>query len=359
MLDHPGVTVRAFKEEPAGPADRQRGIAAAVEEQQRLFPRLKPLIDRPGQRRRDPAAPFNLLLPQIDQAGFRQLSRAEPFRQFDALVLPRLSIRPAFEGGGRGGEHSHRLTQRGPQHRHVAGRIKRAILLLVRPVMLLIDHDQAEVFEGEEQGRPGANHQLGIARRRPDPDAAALRSRDLGVPLSGPRAEPRLNPFNERCSESDFGEEDEGLSPLPHTLRHRLHVNFGLARSGDALQQLRLKPPGGDGGAHDACRRLLSFRKLMADARSQLGKRFCACPLFNDQRARRGEAFDHARRYASRVGDLSGGHRGAANSLQRLKHPFTGGSSPVGAFRTQPIDYLGLRRLAQIGRPRRQPQHRA
>ncbi len=37
MLDHPGCAVRALEAVAAGPAQRQRGEASAIEEQQRLL----------------------------------------------------------------------------------------------------------------------------------------------------------------------------------------------------------------------------------------------------------------------------------------------------------------------------------
>ena len=62
-------------------------------------------------------------------------------------------------------------------HRHVARLIDDAILLLERLLMLLIDDDQAEIAERQEQGRARADHDLGIAARRPRARSGAARDR--------------------------------------------------------------------------------------------------------------------------------------------------------------------------------------
>ena len=37
MIDQPGIAIRALQAEAAGAAERERRVAAAVQEQQRLF----------------------------------------------------------------------------------------------------------------------------------------------------------------------------------------------------------------------------------------------------------------------------------------------------------------------------------
>jgi len=51
MIDQPGVADRAGKTMPAGTAQGQRRIAAAIEEQQRLFALLDRLSDIVGKAR--------------------------------------------------------------------------------------------------------------------------------------------------------------------------------------------------------------------------------------------------------------------------------------------------------------------
>jgi hypothetical protein len=51
--------------------------------------------------------------------------------------------------------------------------------------MLLIDHDQAEIGEGEKESRAGTDHELGFVLGHCSPDAPAHWRRHAGVPLGG------------------------------------------------------------------------------------------------------------------------------------------------------------------------------
>ena len=62
--------------------------------------------------------------------------------------------------------------------------------------MFLIHDDQAEIAEGQEQRRPGADHQPRLARRRGDPDPAALGAGQGGVPLGGGAAKASFDTFD-------------------------------------------------------------------------------------------------------------------------------------------------------------------
>jgi len=54
-------------------------------------------------------------------------------------------------------------------------------------------------------------------------------------------AEAIVEAFQERLGQRDLGEQDEALPPLSDRLRHRLEIDLGLARSGDAIEQSRVE----------------------------------------------------------------------------------------------------------------------
>ena len=85
VIDQPGVAVRAGEAEAAGAAQRQRRIAAAVEEKQRLLAALDRGLHRAGERRRDEAAGRRALMAQIDRLDRRHALAAETLRQGEAL----------------------------------------------------------------------------------------------------------------------------------------------------------------------------------------------------------------------------------------------------------------------------------
>jgi hypothetical protein len=73
VLDHPGGAVRALEAVPAGAAQGQRRIAAAVEEQQALLAALEIGLQLAHQRRRQPAAARRRILDEVDRGDVRQL----------------------------------------------------------------------------------------------------------------------------------------------------------------------------------------------------------------------------------------------------------------------------------------------
>ena len=122
-------------------------------------------------------------------------------------------------------------------HRHIARLIGDAVLLLVGLVVLLIDDDEAEIGEGQEQRRAGADHELRLVLGHRAPDAAAHRRRQPRVPLGGLGAEALLAAGEEGAGERDLGHEHERLLPALQALRDRLEIDLGLAGAGDAVEQ--------------------------------------------------------------------------------------------------------------------------
>ena len=81
VIDQPGVADGAGKAMPAGPAQRQRRVTAAVEKQQRLLAPLDRDPDLFGEPRRDEAAARRRFAAQIDRLDMRHVLAAEARRQ--------------------------------------------------------------------------------------------------------------------------------------------------------------------------------------------------------------------------------------------------------------------------------------
>ena len=129
-------------------AERQRRKAAAVEEQQRLFAALERDFHGFGETRRDEAPARRSLAPQVDGFDRRQVLTAEAFRQTKVLIAAAFGIHHGLDRRRGGGEHNWNFRLARAHHRHVAGMIADAILLLVGRIVLLIDDDQAEIGIG-------------------------------------------------------------------------------------------------------------------------------------------------------------------------------------------------------------------
>ncbi len=107
--------------------------------------------------------------------------------------------------------------------------------------MRFVDDDQAERCVRQEQSRARADRHLGLAAGNRAPGAAALRRAKARMPGDGGAAEARLEALEERLGQRDFGQQDERLLVVAQGLGDRFEIDFGLARSGDAVEQHRVE----------------------------------------------------------------------------------------------------------------------
>jgi hypothetical protein len=141
--------------------------------------------------------------------------------------------------------------------------------------VLLVDHDQAEVADGGEDGGAGADADARLAAAQPPPLVVALAGRERRVEDGEAVAEPGPEARHRLRGEPDLGDEDDrAASPLQRRL-DRGQVDLGLARAGDAVQQ---QPALGAGGAverghHRRDRRLLLGQQLGAAGRGREARR--------------------------------------------------------------------------------------
>ena len=145
------------------PAEDHRREAAAVQQDDRLLPAFEPR--RPSPRaaarsgsRRGPPPRNSSRMSTITHVGHRPIEHA--LLERDQLVAPALRVVIALERRRGRAEHAPaRLRMPRPHHGDVASVIARALLLLVRAVVLLVDDDQAEVG-------PARTPRSGCRRRR-------------------------------------------------------------------------------------------------------------------------------------------------------------------------------------------------
>ena len=241
VIHQPGVADGAGEAMPAGAAQRQRRIAAAVEEQQRLLAPLDRDPDLLGQPRRDEAAARRRLAAQIDRLDMRHVLAAEARRQHDALIAALARIDLGLDRRRRGRQHDRDFGDMRAHHRHVAGVIMRAVVLLVGLVVLFIDHDQPEIGVGQKQRRARADHDLRFAGRDRRPVARAGARRQFGMPFQRPHAETLRKAIEELSGQRDLRHQDQRLLAAADDFGDRLEIDFGLARAGDAVEQRDVK----------------------------------------------------------------------------------------------------------------------
>ena len=208
------------------------GIAAAVEEEERLLAGDVRLAQRGDQRRAEPAPARRGVGAEVDRVDPRQLCAAEPRRQLQLGIAPAGDLDLRFDRRGRGGEDDGRGLEAGAHHRDVAAVVLDAVVLLEPGVVRLVDDDQPQVGEVEEQRRPGPDDDPRLAARRRPPRPAALAPAHLAVPWHRRDAEARGEAVQPRRGQRDLGNEHQRLAPGPERGGDAFEIDLGLARPG-------------------------------------------------------------------------------------------------------------------------------
>ena len=224
--------------------------------------------------------------------------------------------------------------------------------------MLLVDDDEAEVVEGQIQGRAGADDEPRAARPRHAPAAAALGHGEARVPFGRAGAEAGVHALDELRRERDLGQKDERLAAHPQALGHGLQVHLGLARAGDALQERGAVGAAGDLSAQVARGLGLLARKgRPGAARVELGIGRVARRVGLPHRAGGDQAAHHAGGDAGGVRQLLEAEGLAVCLLQRLDHAGAGVGHPVRPAVAAQVDAPHRRRIAQARRAGGEAQH--
>ena len=111
-------------------------------------------------------------------------------------------------------------------------------VLLVRAVVLLIQNDQAQRFQGNKHGGAGSHHHQRLFRRKtaaPGPDPFGVTT--TAVVLENAGAKTFAAAVNELGDQSDLGGEQQDMPAPLQLLGRQLEVHLGLAGAGDSPQQ--------------------------------------------------------------------------------------------------------------------------
>ncbi len=115
--------------------------------------------------------------------------------------------------------------------------------------MLFIHHDEAEVGEGQEQRRAGADHDLRALLGHGAEGGAAHGGGEFGMPDRRGGAEAGGEALQELDGEGDFRQQDQGLAAGGDGGGDGFQIHLGLAGAGDAVEQRDGEGLRGDGGA--------------------------------------------------------------------------------------------------------------
>ena len=110
-------------------------------------------------------------------------------------------------------------------------------LLLVGPLVLFVNHDEAQVLYRGEQGAAGANHHVESAAPYVPPLVEFLARRLLAMQQGDAAREPGVNPLQRLRGQSYFRHQEHGPPAHAGGVGHGPQVHLGLAAAGDAVEQ--------------------------------------------------------------------------------------------------------------------------
>jgi len=139
----------------------------------------------------------------------------------------------------------------GAHDRDVACRVTKAVLLLVRSVVFLVDDDQPEARQRSEYRRTRAEHDRCLTGARHRPGARAFAIAQTGMQYGERDRKARTKTRHQLRGESNLRHQYQCRAAARQHPRDCLQIHFGFAASGYAMQQERLKAMrGGDGVEH-------------------------------------------------------------------------------------------------------------
>ena len=115
--------------------------------------------------------------------------------------------------------------------------VPRRALLLVGGLLLLVDHDQADLAEGREERRPRAHHDIGGTVEDAAPLVEALARRQLAVQEGDAVAEPGHEARCDLRRQCDLGHQDDHPKAARDRLARGPQVHLGLPARGHAMKQ--------------------------------------------------------------------------------------------------------------------------
>lgn len=234
-----GIAAGAVRTPAAVVTEEDRGVAAAIEEDEDLVACGQLSFDPGEDVAGDPAV--SALTPDVHEFPGRWLCPAGALPQAEVAVPARFPMMQGLERGGRRSEDDGDPLPGRAHDGEISGVVGKAFVLLEGEIMLLVDDDHPELGQGGED--PGAGCQ-DHAR----PAGTCLTPRAQPLPLGEPRVvgvdagpESFAKTLDELWGQADLRHEDERLATLGHGLGDHLQIDLRFATAGDPFQQRRCK----------------------------------------------------------------------------------------------------------------------
>ena len=163
-----------------------------------------------------------------------------PAGQFEQAVLALGGAVVIHQVGGGAAEQDGSPGQAAQGQGRVAGVVggqRDRLRLFVRTIVGFVQDDEAQARDRRKKGGAGADDDVGLAAAHPLPGGVALAQAELAVEQDHPARKAGLEAADRLGRQADFGDQDDGPPPGVQRFGQQPQIDFGLARSGDAVQQ--------------------------------------------------------------------------------------------------------------------------
>ena len=216
-------------------------MPAAVKEEDRLLAAFEAGTDAVGQLTGKDMLALRVkdLATHVHDAEGRHRAVIDALGHHIQGVAAGRSVLPGLERRRGGAQHAGRAEDRRTHHRDVAAVIHRRLTLLEGRLVLLVDHDEAQVRERSEDGRTRADHHPRLPERHRHPSVETLPGGKMAVPddhLGAKVGETGAEPADRLRRQRDFRDEEDRGAAFGHDLADERHVDLRLAGARDTVE---------------------------------------------------------------------------------------------------------------------------
>jgi hypothetical protein len=239
MVDHVRIATAAVRLPATPMADENRRVTAPVDEQQHLLAVGQTLFDGVGELLRDPLLEgLAAQIHNLDPGHQRPLGTP---RESQALVAAAGDVVETLQRRGRATQQYRNPALARPHDGQIPSRVTKALLLLERGVMLLVDDEQTRPRKGREHRRTRPHHHGGAAVTGRGPGLQTLPIAQARVQHRHRHRQPVPKACDDLRCQSDFGNQHHRLATQRDDALDDGQVYLCFTAARHPVQQIALK----------------------------------------------------------------------------------------------------------------------
>ena len=238
VIGQRNVAVFAFCDIPAVAADDRLRISPAVQEQNGLIALFETGLEALPQSRRKGrrVAPLDFSS-HIDEMHLGHGAAVDALGQGDEFEFPLLGAAVRLDGGRRAAQDQLAPVVSRPEIGDIEGIVARGALGRIAAVVLLVDDDDADMFQRREHRGARPDGDLGFPRTQTLPFVEALPRRKPAVQDGAAHLKAGAQLCEHLRRQRNFGHQKDGALPRLQGMGDEGEINFRLAAPRDAVDE--------------------------------------------------------------------------------------------------------------------------